>query len=336
MASINLNFSKTCSSVATNTQQHQTAHFKLSTNNQKEQQQQNVYNKLSKITTIFFDLDNTLIPTRTGDSKACRKVSERLEIQYGFTKEESNYATQNFLKSFRRCPDNTQTSLDTWRIHLWQESLPPKYKQLAEVIYPLWLEMRYRYLAIPEDYVKILKRFRQANYQLALITNGPSNAQWEKVRKLHVQPYFDCVLVSSDLPWEKPNPNIFHAACKYLDVKPQHCAMIGDKLETDIKGGYLAGLGATFWLPLTADAIDDLNDEDDVEHKPTHILRNLLDLYKYFNITITIQQQQKNKQVPVYNCQNNKYRRGGSLPTIEYLINSETDNSSENSSDSIN
>lgn len=27
-----------------------------------------------KTTAIFFDLDNTLIPTRKGDSKACRKV----------------------------------------------------------------------------------------------------------------------------------------------------------------------------------------------------------------------------------------------------------------------
>lgn len=327
MASINLNFSNTCP-VATTA----TSHFKLSsaTNQQK---QQDVYNKLSTINTIFFDLDNTLIPTRTGDSKACRKVLERLEIQYGFTKEEATYATQNFLKSFRRCPDNPQTSLDNWRIHLWQESLPPKYKQLAESIYPLWLQMRYRYLAIPDEYIKMLKRFRQANYQLALITNGPSNAQWEKVKKLHVQPYFDCVLVSSDLPWEKPNPNIFYAACKYLNIKPQNCTMIGDKLETDIKGGYLAGLGATFWLPLTPEAIEDLNDQNDVEHKPTHILRSLLDLYKYFNI----QQQQINKQVPVYNnSQSNKYRRGGSLPTIEYLMNSETDNSSENSSDSIN
>lgn len=29
----------------------------------------------SNITTILFDLDNTLIPTRKGDTKACKKVS---------------------------------------------------------------------------------------------------------------------------------------------------------------------------------------------------------------------------------------------------------------------
>ncbi|KAM7347685.1 N-acylneuraminate-9-phosphatase [Cochliomyia hominivorax] len=323
MASSNIDFNNTCPLVAkTNNQK-----FQLSVNKNLQQlQQQNVYN-LSKVTTIFFDLDNTLIPTRSGDSKACRKVSERLEIQYGFTKEEANYATQHFLKSFRRCPDNTQTSLDTWRIYLWRESLPPKYKQLAEIIYPLWLEMRYYYLAIPDDYIKMLRQFRQANYQLALITNGPSNAQWEKIRKLQVQPYFDCLLVSADLPWEKPNPNIFYAACKYLNVQPQQCCMIGDKLESDIKGGNLAGLAATFWLPLNSEAIHDLhnNDVHNKDHKPTYILRNLLDLYKYFNINIQQQQQQINEQVPVYK---------NSLS--DYLINSETDNSSENSSDSIN
>lgn len=37
----------------------------------------NIYKETQKqITTIFFDLDNTLIPTRKGDSKAISKVSE--------------------------------------------------------------------------------------------------------------------------------------------------------------------------------------------------------------------------------------------------------------------
>ena len=81
----------------------------------------------------------------------------------------------------------------------------------------------------------MLQQFRKNKFMLALITNGPSNAQWEKLNKLKVCQYFDCVLVSSDLPWEKPNANIFYAACNFLDVKPEHAAMVGDKLETDIK-----------------------------------------------------------------------------------------------------
>lgn len=74
MASINLNFSNTCPSVAIKNQQQQASHFKLSKTAANNQTQDASY-KLSKITTLFFDLDNTLTPTRSGDSKACRKVS---------------------------------------------------------------------------------------------------------------------------------------------------------------------------------------------------------------------------------------------------------------------
>lgn len=139
------------------------------------------------------------------------------------------------MQSLRRCPDNPQTSLDSWRSFLWREALPDRHKKIADKIYNKWLELRYRYLAMPQDYIHMLQQFRLAGYLLALITNGPSKAQWEKVNKLHVSQYFDCVLVSSDLPWEKPHPNIFYAACNYLCVKPNECVMVGDKLETDIK-----------------------------------------------------------------------------------------------------
>lgn len=89
---------------------------------------------------------------------------------------------------------------------------------------------------LTQDLVTLLQSLRQC-YRLAIITNGPSNAQWEKVQRLNLTTLFDCILVSADLPWEKPNPNIFYAACKYLGVDPENCVMIGDKIETDIQVG---------------------------------------------------------------------------------------------------
>ncbi|ALC48428.1 CG15771 [Drosophila busckii] len=301
----------------------------------------------AKISALYFDLDNTLIPTRTGDSKAIRKLADVLETQYNFTKDDANLATQNFLKSFRRCPDNSQTSLDSWRTHLWRESLQQRHKHLAEHIYPQWLKLRYRYLAVPPDYVQLLQRMRRAGYALALITNGPSNAQWEKVEKLHVRDYFDCVLVSSDLPWEKPHPQIFYAACNILHVKPQECVMIGDKLETDIKGGHLAQLGLTFWTPLSSSS-SAAQSLDDVEYKPHVKLGNLLELYKYFprlqavaatsataNAAAAVTSSQRRcSQINANSGSGSnseqrhqwQYRRGGSLPAMD-CSNSETENS---------
>lgn len=141
------------------------------------------------------------------------------------------------MHSFRRCPDNTDVPLDVWRQHLWSQALSNKYNYLTVELYHKWLELRYKYLELKPDTIAFLQSLRYI-YKLAIITNGPSNAQWEKINRLHLTKYFDCILVSGDLPWEKPDPNIFYAACNHLAVKPSECVMVGDKLETDIQVGY--------------------------------------------------------------------------------------------------
>ncbi|KZC06443.1 PREDICTED: N-acylneuraminate-9-phosphatase [Dufourea novaeangliae] len=96
----------------------------------------------------------------------------------------------------------------------------------------------------------MLKQLR-IKYFLGLITNGPSNAQWEKIRKLSLEQYFHVILVSGDLPCEKPEREIFKKACRFLNIKPEKCLMVGDKLETDILGGIKAGFGGTVWIPIS-------------------------------------------------------------------------------------
>lgn len=141
------------------------------------------------------------------------------------------------MRTFRQCPDNPEVPLDTWRQHLWTQALPDTHKHLAPVLHEKWLELRYKYLSLSADTVALLHSLRQ-RYLLAIISNGPSNAQWEKINRLNLYNYFDCILVSGDLPWQKPDEHIFYAACNYLGVQPANCLIIGDKLETDIQVGY--------------------------------------------------------------------------------------------------
>lgn len=149
--------------------------------------------------------------------------------------------TSQFLRAFRHCPDNAPIPLDTWRHRLWSDALPATHRHLAAELYPMWLELRFRYLALTTDTVALLQQLHIRGYRLALITNGPSAAQWEKVRRLNVASLFDCVLVSGDMPFEKPDVRIFEAAGRYLGVSAGECVMVGDKMETDIQVG-------TWWL----------------------------------------------------------------------------------------
>lgn len=87
-----------------------------------------------------------------------------------------------------------------------------------------------------------------SDFNLGLITNGPSVAQWEKINESGCHKFFDTVIVSGDLDVEKPNKCIYELACSELKVNPSECIMVGDKIETDIKGGMNAGVGATVWV----------------------------------------------------------------------------------------
>lgn len=160
-----------------------------------------------------------------------------LQIQHGFSNDLASEITSAYLRAFRHCPDNPDVPLDAWRQLLWSQALPDAHKHLANQLYHNWLDLRYKYLELSTELIALLLSLRES-YLLAIITNGPSNAQWEKINRLNINKYFDCILVSSDLPWEKPDPRIFSAACNYLGVTPDHCVMIGDKLETDIQVCY--------------------------------------------------------------------------------------------------
>ena len=107
---------------------------------------------------------------------------------------------------------------------------------------------RYKFLEASPEIRSLLKQLRN-DYYVCLITNGTSRSQWEKVNKLNLKGFFDLILVSGDWPWEKPNERIFEKACSYFNLNANECCMIGDNIETDIRGGIRANLGLTIWIP---------------------------------------------------------------------------------------
>jgi len=73
----------------------------------------------------------------------------------------------------------------------------------------------------------------------------------------------------------KPQPFLFEACLKRLNTPPQETLTIGDRLETDILGGYRAGCK-------TALVLTGVSSANDVAHwspKPDFILENLMQLF---------------------------------------------------------
>jgi putative hydrolase of the HAD superfamily len=85
------------------------------------------------------------------------------------------------------------------------------------------------------------------DHRLALVTNGAGDVQREKLARTPLGPYFDAVVISTEVGIGKPDPRIFARAVAALDAAPGDATMVGDSLQRDVAGARSAGL-RTIWI----------------------------------------------------------------------------------------
>jgi putative hydrolase of the HAD superfamily len=94
-----------------------------------------------------------------------------------------------------------------------------------------------------------------------LITNGEPAFQGEKVRRVGLADRFEHVIASGEAGVAKPDPRIFHEACRRFGVPPDRAMYVGDRLRTDALGAAAAGLTGV-WLDRAGASICDSDARD--------------------------------------------------------------------------
>ena len=83
----------------------------------------------------------------------------------------------------------------------------------------------------------------QPSYRLALLSNlthGPAARQI--LDHLNLSSFFDVLLVSGDLGYRKPHPQVFQHLIDALEVPAPSILFVGDDPRTDVQGSLLAGM----------------------------------------------------------------------------------------------
>jgi arabinose operon protein AraL len=75
----------------------------------------------------------------------------------------------------------------------------------------------------------------------------------------------------------KPSPLILQVALDRLDLQPQECLLVGDRLETDIRMAKEAGM----WAAVVLTGVTHLEDVPRAHYPPDLVLETLADLLKY-------------------------------------------------------
>lgn len=92
-----------------------------------------------------------------------------------------------------------------------------------------------------------LLNYLKEKYSLTMITNGFKEVQYKKIKQNNLFDYFDHIICSEDLGFNKPSVKIFEHALSLNLAKSQECVMIGDSVEADVQGAVNSNIDCIFF-----------------------------------------------------------------------------------------
>ncbi|KAL2851555.1 HAD-like domain-containing protein [Aspergillus pseudoustus] len=102
--------------------------------------------------------------------------------------------------------------------------------------------------------VETLIRLRELGYRLAIVTNGQIDDQNDKAQDIGVHHLVDRIVTSEEAGRPKPDPSIFQLALEGFGTLPDEAFIVGDSVESDIRGGLDAGLKTILYTPSAQDS----------------------------------------------------------------------------------
>ncbi|MCX6646590.1 MAG: HAD family hydrolase [bacterium] len=111
------------------------------------------------------------------------------------------------------------------------------------------------------------------NYMLALAANQPVRV-YEVLKQTGLMEFFDSTVVSGDIGLSKPDSRFFLEICRNIDVCPESCVMIGDRLDNDIYPANVLGM-RTIWIRSGPHAVQEPRVPEDV---PDAMVKKMIDV----------------------------------------------------------
>lgn len=229
------------------------------------------------ITTLIFDLDDTLLAQDDTDERLLLEVAESIARQYHAVPKTLAQAVLHHAEQlYNQAPmvaycdaigispteclwgafsgdEEHLKALARWaeefRHECWFRALAEfdiTQRALAEELSARFMQERGACHIVFPEVEEVLKTL-QERYQLALLTNGAADMQRTKIAGSRLEPFFKTIVISGEVGIGKPDPQIFRLALAPLAARPAEAVMVGDSLFRDIHGAQQAGIKA-IWI----------------------------------------------------------------------------------------
>lgn len=180
---------------------------------------------------FIFDLDNTLYDEN----------QYLYNVFFSFWKK--YFSDQELFKNIcskTLCDESRINSKDIFKTFL--EFTPLGYtKNHHNELFSIYTSIQCK-LSLYKDAQEFLDFLKKQNYQMAILTNGPIQAQKNKVKNLKITDIPVFYAREEGIEYEKPHPNAFLRVLDFFQLSPKNCYMIGDNPYTDIEGADKVGI----------------------------------------------------------------------------------------------
>ena len=197
---------------------------------------------------VLFDLDNTLLNYKRAEVESVEELRVWLDVKID---------SDLFHRTYKRINHKMWTDFEDGLIDvnlLKTERFRKLSLELGFLCDPSNCSEKYLYFlslkAYPLDGMYDILDKLKGKTKLAIVSNGLSKVQYNRIELAKLNQYFKHIFLSEELGVSKPDIEYFEKVFLSLDWKEHDKAIIiGDNLNSDIKGGYNFGI-ATCWANL--------------------------------------------------------------------------------------
>lgn len=218
---------------------------------------------------LLFDVDDTLLDFGANETDSLTKLFE----QHGYTFTDELFQVYNAVnKQLWADYENGKIGLDVVLNSRFSDTM----LKLGKVVDGNEWENQYRELLgngsqLMEGALEICQSL-SASHRLFVVTNGITQTQIKRLKLSGLHDFFEDIFDSQSIGFQKPSKEFFdYVMSQIKDFNKQEALIIGDSLNTDIKGGLLAGID-TCWINPSQKSSADLHS--------TYTVTNLAEVYE--------------------------------------------------------
>jgi len=194
---------------------------------------------MKSISTIFFDLDDTLIDHKGAERTALFLIKDKYFPKADKTKFEKVWLemTKKNWQQFVEKKLTFEQQRTNRIIEVWDAFKTHISEEIAKNIFMEYLSFYEKSWSVFPDVLPTLEQLSKKDIVLGIISNGNPQQQLKKLRALGIYDFFqkDLIIISESVGFSKPSFDIFNLAQKTVAVKTANMLYIGDNYQTDIE-----------------------------------------------------------------------------------------------------